>query len=133
MGRDASCDALVLKGFTEPLGVVARVGKRPFGWRRGIRRCQLRAQVKHPFRVIKRRFGHLKTRYRGLAKNRAAAEPPWTSAQRQPDKSVFATVRDRIVRTNGALSKKTAKLMAFMLVQAAAKTWRRLNGANRCQ
>ena len=32
---------------------------------------QLRAKVEHPFRIIKRQFGHVKTRYRGLAKNRA--------------------------------------------------------------
>jgi transposase, IS5 family len=31
----------------------------------------VRARVEHPFRVIKRQFGHVKTRYRGLAKNRA--------------------------------------------------------------
>ena len=31
----------------------------------------VRAKVEHPFRVIKRQFGHGKTRYRGLAKNRA--------------------------------------------------------------
>ena len=31
----------------------------------------VRARVEHPFRVIKRQFGHLKTRTRGLAKNRA--------------------------------------------------------------
>ncbi len=31
----------------------------------------VQAKVKHPFRVIKRQFGHVKTRYRGLAKNRA--------------------------------------------------------------
>ena len=29
----------------------------------------VRAKVEHPFRVIKRQFGHLKTRYRGLKKN----------------------------------------------------------------
>ncbi len=33
--------------------------------------ARVRARVEHPFRVIKRQFGHLKTRYRGLAKNRA--------------------------------------------------------------
>lgn len=33
--------------------------------------AMVRAKVEHPFRVIKRQFGHLKTRYRGLAKNRA--------------------------------------------------------------
>jgi len=47
-----------------------------------------------------------------------------------PIESVFATVRLRTVRTKGALSQKTAKLMVFKLVQAAAKTWRRLKGAN---
>ena len=47
-----------------------------------------------------------------------------------PIESVFATVRHRTVRTKGALSQKTATLMVFMLVQAAAKTWRRLKGAN---
>ena len=47
-----------------------------------------------------------------------------------PIESVFATVRHRTVRTKGALSQKTAKLMVFKLVQAAAKTWRRLKGAN---
>ena len=46
-----------------------------------------------------------------------------------PIESVFATVRHRTVRTKGALSQKTAKLMGFKLVQAAAKTWRRLKGA----
>jgi len=34
------------------------------------------------------------------------------------------------VRTKGALSQKTARLMVFKLIQAAAKTWRRLKGAN---
>ena len=47
-----------------------------------------------------------------------------------PIESVFATVRHRTVRTKGALSQKTVKLMVFKLVQAAAKTWRRLKGAN---
>jgi transposase, IS5 family len=31
----------------------------------------VRAKVEHPFRILKRQFGHLKTRYRGLAKSRA--------------------------------------------------------------
>jgi transposase-like protein len=47
-----------------------------------------------------------------------------------PIESVFATVRHRTVRTKGALSQKTAKLMVFTLVRAAAKTWRKLNGTN---
>jgi IS5 family transposase len=33
--------------------------------------ARVRAKVEHPFRVLKRQFGHVKTRYRGLAKNRA--------------------------------------------------------------
>lgn len=47
-----------------------------------------------------------------------------------PIESVFATVRHRTVRTKGALSQKTAKLMVFTLVRAASKKWRRLNGRN---
>lgn len=31
----------------------------------------IRAKVEHPFRVIKRQFGYVKTRYRGLKKNTA--------------------------------------------------------------
>jgi len=33
--------------------------------------AMVRAKVEHPFRVVKRQFGHVKTRYRGFAKNRA--------------------------------------------------------------
>ncbi len=47
-----------------------------------------------------------------------------------PIESVFATVRHRTVRTKGALSQETAKLMVFKLITAAAKTWRRLKGEN---
>ena len=47
-----------------------------------------------------------------------------------PIESVFATVRHRTVRTKGALSQKTAKLMVFTLVRAASRKWRRLNGTN---
>ena len=43
---------------------------------------------------------------------------------------MFATVRHRTVRTKGALSPTTAKLMVFKLVMAAAKSWRRLKGEN---
>jgi transposase-like protein len=47
-----------------------------------------------------------------------------------PIESVFATVRHRTVRTKGALSPNTARLMVFKLVMAASKTWRRLKGEN---
>ena len=32
-------------------------------------KAQVRARVEHPFRVVKRQFGYVKVRYRGLAKN----------------------------------------------------------------
>ena len=32
-------------------------------------KVSIRAKVEHPFRVIKRQFGHVRVRYRGLAKN----------------------------------------------------------------
>jgi transposase, IS5 family len=38
-------------------------------WER--RKASLRAKVEHPFRVIKRQFGYVKVRYRGIAKNAA--------------------------------------------------------------
>jgi transposase-like protein len=47
-----------------------------------------------------------------------------------PIESVFATVRHRTVRTKGALSQDTARLMVFKLVMAASRTWRRLKGEN---
>jgi putative transposase len=47
-----------------------------------------------------------------------------------PIESVFATVRHRTLRTKGALSQDTARLMVFKLVMAAAKSWRRLKGEN---
>lgn len=47
-----------------------------------------------------------------------------------PVESVFATVRHRTVRTKGALSQTTVKLMVFTLIRAASKKWRRLNGRN---
>ena len=34
-------------------------------------KASVRAKVEHAFRVIKRQFGNLKVRYRGLAKNTA--------------------------------------------------------------
>ena len=48
-----------------------------------------------------------------------------------PIESVFATVRHRTVRTKGALSHRTARLMVFKLTMAASRTWRRLKGENR--
>ena len=47
-----------------------------------------------------------------------------------PIESVFATVRHRTVRTRGSLSPRTARLMVFKLVMAAARTWHKLKGEN---
>jgi putative transposase len=47
-----------------------------------------------------------------------------------PIESVFATVRHRTVRSKGALSQDTARLMVFKLIMAASRTWRRLKGEN---
>jgi IS5 family transposase len=35
-------------------------------------KASIRAKVEHPFRVIKRQFGFVKVRYRGLKKNTAS-------------------------------------------------------------
>ena len=34
-------------------------------------KASIRAKVEHPFRVIKRQFGHVRVRYRGLKRNTA--------------------------------------------------------------
>jgi len=47
-----------------------------------------------------------------------------------PVESVPTTVRHRTVRTKGALSQDTARLIVFNLVMAATKTWHRLKGEN---
>jgi transposase-like protein len=45
-----------------------------------------------------------------------------------PIESSFATVRHRTVRTKGCLSRETGRVMVFKLIQAAEKSWRRLDG-----
>ena len=47
-----------------------------------------------------------------------------------PIESTFATVRHRMIRSKGCLSNKTALAMVFKLVDAAQKSWRRLDGHN---
>lgn len=47
-----------------------------------------------------------------------------------PIESTFATVRHRTIRAKGCLSNSTALAMVFKLVDAAQKTWRRLDGHN---
>jgi putative transposase len=47
-----------------------------------------------------------------------------------PIESTFATVRHRTIRSKGCLSNKTALALVFKLVEAAQKSWRRLDGHN---
>ena len=47
-----------------------------------------------------------------------------------PIESTFATVRHRTIRSKGCLSNRTALAMVFKIVEAAQKTWRRLDGHN---
>ena len=48
-----------------------------------------------------------------------------------PIESTFATVRHRNKRTKGCLDRKTGLAMAFRLMMAAQKKWRKLDGQNR--
>ena len=64
-------------------------------------KASIRAKVEHPFRVIKRQFGHVKVRYRGLAKNTAQL------------KTLFALsnlwmVRAKLLVLDGVVRPKTA-------------------------
>jgi transposase-like protein len=51
----------------------------------------------------------------------------WTTI---PIESTFATVRHRTIRSKGCLSNRTALAMVFKLVEAAQRSWRRLDGHN---
>jgi hypothetical protein len=42
----------------------------------------------------------------------------------------FATVRHRTIRTKGRLSNEMAIAMVFKLLEAAQRSWRRLDGTN---
>ena len=47
-----------------------------------------------------------------------------------PIESTFATVRHRTIRTKGCMSNATALAMVFKLIEAAQRSWRRLDGTN---
>src|SRR5205809_765749 len=59
-------------------------------------------------------------------------ETPLTKHLRttNPIESTFATVRHRTTRSKGCLSNRTALAMVFKLLEAAQKSWRRLDGTN---
>jgi transposase-like protein len=46
-----------------------------------------------------------------------------------PIESTFATVRHRTSRTRNCLSRATFLAMAFKLIEAAEKSWRKIRGA----
>jgi IS5 family transposase len=50
---------------------IANAKERAKAQRQERRKAQIRARVEHPFRVIKRQFGYLKVRFKGLMKNTA--------------------------------------------------------------
>src|SRR5436190_6305038 len=58
------------------------------------------------------------------------AEPRKHLRTTNPIESAFATVRHRTTRSKGCLSNKTALAMIFKLLEAAQKSWRRLDGHN---
>ena len=68
--------------------------------RREQRKASIRAKVEHPFRVIKRQFGLLKVRFRGLQKNTAhlltlfALSNLWMA--RRPLMEMLGAVRPRV-------------------------------------
>ncbi len=47
-----------------------------------------------------------------------------------PIESTFATVRHRTKRSKGCLSYEIAKIMVFKMIEAAQKSWRKLDGQN---
>jgi putative transposase len=47
-----------------------------------------------------------------------------------PIESTFVTVRHRTIRSKSSLSNRTALAMVFKLIEAAQKSWRRLDGHN---
>ena len=50
---------------------IANAKERDKAKRQERRKAQIRARVEHPFRVIKRQFGYMKVRFKGLMKNTA--------------------------------------------------------------
>jgi IS5 family transposase len=62
----------------------------------------IRAKVEHPFRVIKRQFGHTKVRYRGLAKNTAQLHTLFALSN-------LWMIRHRLLALDGQLRPRSAK------------------------
>ena len=65
--------------------------------------ASIRAKVEHPFRVIKRQFGHVKVRYRGLKKNTAQLNTVFALADLWMARKKLQ-VLDEIVRPKAVIS-----------------------------
>lgn len=66
-GVKANCHIAMRRGKRRALNKDTQLGQLPDEYEKV--KARIRAKVEHPFRVIKRQFGHLKIRYRGLMKN----------------------------------------------------------------
>ena len=75
MAKSAPSARPAFAGLAKTCGVMRKIPKgghlHPLDERANRIIAMVRAKVEHPFRVIKLQFGHVKTSYRGLAKNRA--------------------------------------------------------------
>ncbi len=65
------------------------------------RKASTRAKVEHPFRVVKRQFGLMKVRFRGLAKNTAHVVTLFALSN-------LWMVRKQLIATMGAVRPQTA-------------------------
>ncbi|QJQ11444.1 IS5 family transposase [Pseudomonas putida] len=61
-------------------------------------KAQARAKVEHPFRVIKRQFGYVKTRFRGLAKNTAQLTTLFALSNLWMCAAIYWLLRERCAR-----------------------------------
>lgn len=66
-------DALAERCVADYIGIKTKPGRSLSAWAEHLNRviASIRAKCEHPFRVVKRQFGYVKVRYRGLAKNTA--------------------------------------------------------------
>lgn len=67
--REAAAERCV----ADYIGIKTKPGRPLSAWAEHMNRviASIRAKCEHPFRVVKRQFGYVKVRYRGLAKNTA--------------------------------------------------------------
>lgn len=99
-------------------------GRDEEGGREGLRRLHrgLHVEVRRPLRAWRRTGSGA-----GILRLHRALE---TLAHLEPDREHVRLVRHRTIRTKGCLSNETALAMVFKLVDAARRSWRRLDGHN---